>query len=302
MRQLILVVIVLIVCAGITFAQAQNKSAQAEKTTAAPEPVKTEVATPPSANPSPSDVPTNSPTTSTSTLPGQTDTTNNAYMQGELARQLLERQDKLQEKLKEKEKPIWLESYMSLLQQYPWLAVVDRYAQPVGLTFVFIVVFMLVRRFGFKAADKIAAENKSKANMPLKLQIAKIAIWLFALTVASEMVGLHWFGEFAKFLIQMLGVVLSALAWLVVGTCLALLLAFAMSSQGRAFCISLIGGLWYLRYDERRPAPDKIFDLGNGKKGVIVRVDPLMTTYLVNNQHEFYPNHIAMGQHYNWAA
>lgn len=301
MRQLMLVVIVLIVCTGMTFAQAQGQSAPAEKTTAAPEPNNTEAKTP-SVTPTSPAVPTNTPNGSASAIPGQTDTTSNAYMQGELARQLLERLDKLQDKLKEKEKPIWLEGYLSLLRQYPWLAVVDRYAQPVGLTFVFVIVFMLVRRFGYKAADKIAAESKSKANIQLKLQIAKIVVWLFALTVATEVVGLHWFGEFANFLIQILGVVLSALIWLIVGTCLALLLAFAMSSQGRAFCISLIGGLWYLRHDERRPTPDKIFDLGNGKKGVIVKVDPLMTTYLVNNQHETYPNHIAMQQHYNWAA
>jgi hypothetical protein len=119
------------------------------------------------------------------------------------------------------------------------------------------------------------------------------AVWVLALGVACEAVGIRWLVGLVAAAAQLLSSTLVLLAVIAA-------LVYALAGEGRDLVLSLVG--WAcLQWHPKRPQPGQEFDLGNGRRGRVQKVDLLHTTFdLGGGQFEVRPNAWLMRQHFHW--
>ena len=207
------------------------------------------------------------------------------------------------EELKEEKKPFYWESYEKLLEQQPYLVLVDHYGRYLFRPVVFLLMTLICLRSGWWFLGSLMGkeENEMSPKLAQTHRILRIVVWVIALAIASECVGMSWFGAVTLPLITMLSKVISAVVWFAVCLVIVSAFAFAISASGRDLVLSLLGGLWYLTYASGKPSKDDEFDIGDGLKAKIFSVDPLNTTFVDTEGAKHYrPNALVMRQHYHW--
>jgi len=195
------------------------------------------------------------------------------------------------------------------LEDYPQLVFVEHFGRILSKPIVFIFLLILIGKGGSKLTHRCLLSRHQRqsghAEEPIPHWISGIIIlvWLFALGIASEAVGLDWVSDVGGVIVRLVGTILGAIVWLVVGGLIAAVLAYAFSHEGRELTLSLLGGLWYLTKDPTKPDKDRRFDLGDGKCGKIQTVRLLHTIFTADDgKQEIRPNALAMRQHYHWAG
>jgi hypothetical protein len=132
---------------------------------------------------------------------------------------------------------------------------------------------------------------------------ADTVVWLVAVAVACEAVGLTWFGALWSALLELAASLAATAFWLGLLTVLVALVAWSFSSHGRRLVLSLLGW-YYLTRSASRPPQGHVFALPDGREGTIVRTDPLHSVMRPLGQEEesvALPNSDLMEQYYSWA-
>ncbi len=201
----------------------------------------------------------------------------------------------------------------------PWITeYVDKYeavgiALAVGVVLarplVFVAVLLLVGLSlppllrAAVVARAGAPPGQAAALTPRQVAVAALVGWCVAFIIASELIGLTWFGavmagvgNLLGGIARLLGSILSVVMWVGVVA----LIAYAASVPSREFVLSLLG-FYYLRHHPKRPGPDDLFDLGEGKLGRVESVDLFQTTFSVDGgATQMRPNAWLMREHFKW--
>ncbi|MBA7490349.1 hypothetical protein ES702_00887 [subsurface metagenome] len=205
------------------------------------------------------------------------------------------------EQEEKEEKPYYLPAYLKLLEDYPELALIEHWGKPLSKPFIFLGLLLFIACGGNRLVHRTynAKYPEHRGSVPWWIYGIKISVWLFALTVACEVIGLHYISVVGGSIISFIGAILHAAVWLLVGVLVAGIVAHSFSRSGRELVLSLLGYL-YLQYDPRKPGKSHEFDLGDGEKGRIESVDLLHTTFIVNGKKVKRPNSWVMQQYYGW--
>ncbi len=203
----------------------------------------------------------------------------------------------------------------------PWIAeYVDKYeavgiALAVGVVLarplIFVAVLLLVGLalpLLLRAAMVARAGSptgQAAALTPRQVALAALIGWCVAFIIASELIGLTWFGavmagvgNLLGGIARLLGSILAAVMWVGVVA----LIAYAASVPSREFVLSLLG-FYYLRHHPKRPGPDDLFDLGEGRRGRVESVDLFQTTFSVDGgATQTRPNAWLMREHFKWTV
>lgn len=216
----------------------------------------------------------------------------------------------------ELELPSWTQDF---LRQYPQagtlLAVVDLARRPLIFLAVLILVGSLLGGYATRLVSQPAvAGSGSRAKPDPDLQrhqaALQLAAWVIALLLAGQAAGLGWLevaerasvglrdasGGVLLALVRALSAVIGWTAFLLIAG----LIAYSAAPQSRDLILSLMGA-YYLRKHPSRPTLDQSFDLGDGQTGRVQSVDPLHTTFVLNDgTTRTMPNAWLMRTHFHW--
>ncbi|MBD3174403.1 MAG: hypothetical protein GF320_04435 [Armatimonadia bacterium] len=198
--------------------------------------------------------------------------------------------------------PPWVAEYVS---QQPEVEAALSIGTLIAKPLTFLGLFLFVGLV-FGALSRAAAGRMRQHGTPLTEgqgdvlgARARLAAWLLALVVACEAVGLGWVASLGEIAVGLVGAVLHFGAWIVIG----LLLAYAISPQGRDLVIGLMG--WYYINRARRQAaggrePLSV-ELEDGREAVVLSADPLCTHLEVNGREMLQrPNAWVMRRRFGW--
>lgn len=169
---------------------------------------------------------------------------------------------------------------------------------------LFLALFLLVglvcgglaRRIIAPQPDDGIRRDGKQPDRSKRLAAWSLVVWIGALAVASEAVGLHWFVAILGTLGTIVSAVVTGVVWLVIGGAI----VYAATTRGRGLLLSLIGW-YYIQYHPNKPAEGHEFDLGDGKTGRVEKVDPLHTTFDIGDgAKETRPNSWLMKTHFGW--
>jgi hypothetical protein len=195
-------------------------------------------------------------------------------------------------------------SAVRLLEQYPEVGMVLGFAKLLARPLTFVAVLLLVGLLLSRLADRIilpgardqSTQYERDESISRRLAAGRLAAWLVALAVASEAAGLHWVLALLTPIMNFVGMVLIGVAVLLVGV----LIAMTVGGQGREVLLSVLGS-YYLQRHANAPEKDQEFDLGDGVRGKIEKVELLHTTFVLpDGTHEVRPNAWLMRTHFHW--
>ena len=196
---------------------------------------------------------------------------------------------------------------LEYLDASPQLAVVVGAVRVLAKPVLFVLLFLFVGGvFSLLATRAIMpplgdAHQKDgrEAIRARRLRWVKFGVWIGALYIASEAVGLTWLTNIGKMITDLIGIVMGTVGTVFAAAVLATA-ALAFTAFGRDLLLSLIGA-FYLHNNPNRPTPQAEFDLGDGVRGRIVRMDPLHTVFDVGEGKTVTkPNAWLMREHYGW--
>lgn len=207
--------------------------------------------------------------------------------------------------------PDWLarelpSSALRLLEQYPAVGMVLGIAKLLAKPLIFLAVLLLVGLLLGRLADRAilpgardqTAQYEQDERTARRLAVGRLAAWLIALVVASEAAGLHWVLALLAPILHFVGMVLIGIAVLLVGAFIAL----TVGGQGRELLLSILGS-FYLRRRANAPETGQAFDLGDGIRGKIEKVEFLHTTFVLpDGTREVRPNAWLMRTHFHWGG
>jgi hypothetical protein len=133
--------------------------------------------------------------------------------------------------------------------------------------------------------------------------VADVIAWIVALAIASEAVGLTWFGALWSGLMELAVALVGALVTVGLLFALGALIAWSFSAEGRRLVLSLLGW-FYLTRSANRPPADHEFALPDGRRAIIVRTDALHSVMKTTEDEGAVtvPNAHLMEQYFQWAA
>jgi len=194
--------------------------------------------------------------------------------------------------------------WAQLLGYYPDLgpltAAIRLLARPITALALCLFVGLVLDHFA-AGAVRGRAPHSSEGFAPdertaRKVALVRLGVWIAALTVGLGAVGIEG-------LAQVIGWIVGLAGKLVVGGAIiaaAIFAGAALGGRGRELPLSLLGWV-YLQCHPQKPPRDKAFDLGDGRSGRILRVDPFLTTFdLGGGQVEMRPNAWLMYVHFGW--
>lgn len=153
--------------------------------------------------------------------------------------------------------------------------------KPIAFLALFVGVGVIFTRLAASALGVRPPAVRTAAGAEGERAFARLRaiVWVCALAIACQAVGLGWISGFGTIIAGAVGGVLKAVAWLVLG----LLLAYALSSHGRACVTSLMAWGYLARIARRTTREGSIesHDIGAGVRGRITFVDPFVTTFTV---------------------
>jgi hypothetical protein len=206
--------------------------------------------------------------------------------------------------------PDWLArelppSAVRLLEQYPEVGVVLGIAKLLAKPLIFLAVLLLVGLLLGRLADRAILPARDRTEQYQRdektarhLAIGRLAVWLIALAIASEAAGLHWVLALLAPVLNFVGMVLIGIAVLLVGAFIAL----TAGGQGRELLLSILGS-FYLQRRAKAPDQDPEFDLGDGVRGRIEKVELLHTTFVLpDGTREVRPNAWFMQTQLHWGG
>ena len=205
--------------------------------------------------------------------------------------------------------PPWTAEYVTKYEEVGMiLSAVTVLAKPLIFIAVLLIVGLglqgLIAQTAAPSRPGSASSHDSTPKASTRaMAIAALVAWCVAFIIASEIIGLQWFGSVMSGigsvlggLARLLGAIVSAAVWIAI----AALIAYAVSEPSREIVLSLLGG-YMLRHHKNKPTEDQSFDLGGGKMGRISSTDPLQTTFAMDDGGtETRPNAWLMHEHFNW--
>jgi hypothetical protein len=196
------------------------------------------------------------------------------------------------------------------LDERPQVEALLSIGQLLGKPIIFVLLFLfvgvvfsgLVERMIAPPVTDASQKDGRHAVRGLRLRVARLIVWIVALSIASEAVGLQWTTTLVKAVVDLVNVVLGTASTLAVVGLIALLAALLLSPHGKDALLSLLGW-YYLRKHPNRPTPQESFDLGNGVLGRIVRVELMHTVFDVGQgKQEIRPNSWLMQTRFGWGG
>jgi hypothetical protein len=183
------------------------------------------------------------------------------------------------------------------------ISVLSLAAKPLVFLFLFFGIGSIFSRLAAAALGVPCTASGQALDERAQLIRARAAlvVRLFALAVACEAVGLKWVGGLASLVVGLTGAILTGLWWLIaVG-----LIVYAASAHGRALVLNTVG--WgYIeraRRQQQREAKPVEYDLGEGRKGRILRVDCFLTTFdLGRGETLERANHEVLRDQFKWST
>lgn len=205
--------------------------------------------------------------------------------------------------------PPWIAEYVTKYEEVGMvLAAAAVLAKPLIFTAMLLIVGLGLQQLLAQTLAPARPGSSSSHEPPPKASTRAVAVstlvsWCVAFIIASEIIGLQWFGGIMSGIgsalggaARLVGVVLSAAAWIAVAG----LVAYAAGVPSREMVLSLLGG-YMLRYHANKPKAEQRFDLGGGKMGRIATIDPLQTTFTLDDgSTETRPNAWLMHEHFRW--